>query len=135
MSLCANVNEKANLIWAIADKLTGIYKPHEYGKVILPLMVIRRFDCILEETKQQVLKAYEQANQIAPSLREPFLKRASGYEFYNISQYTFSSLLNDSVNIDVNFKNYINGFSSNVREVIEKFKFDIEIQTMSDKNL
>lgn len=72
MSLCANVNEKANLIWAIADKLTGIYKPHEYGKVILPLMVIRRFDCILEETKQQVLKAYEQANQIAPSLREPF---------------------------------------------------------------
>ncbi len=135
MSLGVNVNEKANLIWAIADKLTGVYKPHEYGKVILPLMVIRRFDCILEERKQQVLKALEQINQVATSLREPFLKKASGYEFYNISQYTFLSLLNDSDNIEVNFKNYINGFSSNVIEVIEKFKFDIEIQTMSDKNL
>ena len=60
MSLTANVNEKANLIWAIADKLTGVYKPHEYGEVILPLTVIRRFDCILADTKDAVLKKYLQ---------------------------------------------------------------------------
>lgn len=59
MSLTATVNEKANLIWAIADKLTGVYKPHEYGEVILPMTVIRRFDCILADTKQAVLEKYE----------------------------------------------------------------------------
>ena len=60
MSLSSNVNEKAALIWAIADKLTGVYKPHEYGEVILPLTVIRRFDCILSDTKDAVLKKYDE---------------------------------------------------------------------------
>lgn len=134
MSLGANINEKANLIWAIADKLTGVYKPHEYGKVILPLTVIRRFDCILSDTKQAVLNKH---NSMAPDMpmRDNFLKKASGYEFYNTSKYTFESLLDDANNIEANFRNYINGFSANVRQIIEKFKFDSEIQTMSDKNL
>ena len=70
MSLSSNVNEKANLIWAIADKLTGVYKPHEYGKVILPLTVIRRFDCVLADTKEAVLKKNEQVeNIIAATLK------------------------------------------------------------------
>ena len=134
MSLGANINEKANLIWAIADKLTGVYKPHEYGKVILPLTVIRRFDCILANTKEAVL---EKHNSMAPDLpmREVFLKKASGYEFYNISKYTFETLLDDPDSIETNFRNYLNGFSKNVREIIEKFKFDQEITTLAEKNL
>ena len=134
MSLSANINEKANLIWAIADKLTGVYKPHEYGKVILPLTVIRRFDCILADTKQAVLDKHNNMASDMP-MRDNFLKKASGYEFYNTSKYTFESLLDDANNIETNFRNYINGFSSNVRQIIEKFKFDNEIRTMADKNL
>ncbi len=64
MSLTTNVNEKANLIWAIADKLTGVYKPHEYGEVILPMTVIRRFDCILADTKKAVLEKYESVKEL-----------------------------------------------------------------------
>lgn len=134
MSLTSNINEKANLIWAIADKLTGVYKPHEYGKVILPLTVIRRFDCILADTKQAVLDKHNAMPANFP-MRDNFLKKASSFEFYNTSKYTFESLLDDASNIEANFRNYINGFSENVRQIIEKFKFDSEIQTMADKNL
>jgi len=134
MSLSVNINEKANLIWAIADKLTGVYKPHEYGKVILPLTVIRRFDCILADTKQAVLDKHNSMPSDLP-MRDNFLKRAAGFEFYNVSKYTFESLLDDANNIETNFRNYINGFSTNVRQIIEKFKFDNEIQTMADKNI
>lgn len=134
MSLSANVNEKANLIWAIADKLTGVYKPHEYGKVILPLTVIRRFDCILADTKQAVLDKHNSMAEDFP-MREQFLKKTSGYEFYNTSKYTFESLLDDANNIEVNFKNYLNGFSANVRQIIDKFEFNNEITKLADKNL
>ena len=134
MGLSANVNEKANLIWAIADKLTGVYKPHEYGKVILPLTVIRRFDCILVDTKEAVLEKHNSMAQNLP-MREVFLKKASGYEFYNTSKYTFETLLDAPDSIEANFRNYLNGFSKNVREIIEKFKFDQEIATLAEKNL
>ena len=134
MGLSANVNEKANLIWAIADKLTGVYKPHEYGKVILPLTVIRRFDCILADTKETVLEKHNSMAQNLP-MREVFLKKASGYEFYNTSKYTFETLLDAPDSIEANFRNYLNGFSKNVREIIEKFKFDQEIATLAEKNL
>ena len=134
MSLSTNVNEKANLIWAIADKLTGVYKPHEYGKVILPLTVIRRFDCILADTKQAVLDKHNSMPENFP-MREQFLKKASGYEFYNTSKYTFQSLLDDANNIELNFRNYLNGFSENVRQIIEKFEFGNEITKLSEKNL
>jgi type I restriction-modification system DNA methylase subunit len=76
MSLSANVNEKAALIWAIADKLTGVYKPHEYGEVILPLTVIRRFDCILVDTKDAVLEKYESVKNLP--MRDVLLRRAAG---------------------------------------------------------
>ena len=134
MSLSANINEKANLIWAIADKLTGAYKPHEYGKVILPLTVIRRFDCILADTKQAVLDKHNSMPSDMP-MRDNFLKKASGYEFYNTSKYTFETLLDDANNIETNFKSYINGFSANVRQIIEKFEFGNEITKLADKNL
>lgn len=133
MSLSAHISEKANLIWAIADKLTGVYKPHEYGEVILPLTVIRRFDCILADTKKAVLEKYEQVKELP--MRDILLRNASGYPFYNTSRFTFERLLNDPDNIEANFRDYLNGFSPNVAEIIEKFKFDGHIATMAQKNI
>ena len=121
MSLSSHINEKANLIWAIADKLTGVYKPHEYGEVILPLTVIRRFDCILADTKETVLKKYEEVKELP--MRDILLRKASGYQFYNTSKFTFEKLLDDPDNIEANFRDYLNGFSPNVSEIIEKFRF------------
>lgn len=133
MSLSTHINEKANLIWAIADKLTGVYKPHEYGEVILPLTVIRRFDCILSDTKEAVREKYEQIKDLP--MRDILLRNVSGYQFYNTSKYTFELLLNDPDNIESNFRDYLNGFSPNVTEIIEKFKFDGHITTMAQKNI
>ena len=133
MSLSANVNEKAGLIWAIADKLTGVYKPHEYGEVILPLTVIRRFDCILAEKKDAVLAKYEQVKNLP--MKDILLRNTSGFAFYNVSKYTFERLLDDPDHIEENFRDYLNGFSENVREIIEKFKFDGHITTMANKNI
>ena len=133
MSLTANVNEKANLIWAIADKLTGVYKPHEYGEVILPMTVIRRFDCILADTKQAVLDRYESVKTLP--MKDVLLTRASGHSFYNTSKYTFEKLLDEPDNIEANFRLYLNGFSANVRDILEKFKFDGHISTMANKGI
>ena len=133
MSLSANVNEKASLIWAIADKLTGVYKPHEYGEVILPLTVIRRFDCILVDTKDAVLEKYDQVKNLP--MKDILLRNASRKAFYNTSKYTFERLLDDPDHIEDNFRDYLNGFSENVREILEKFKFDGHITTMANKNI
>lgn len=133
MSISSNINEKANLIWAIADKLTGVYKPHEYGEVILPLTVIRRFDCILADTKEAVLKKNEQVGSLP--MKDVFLCRESGYSFYNTSKFDFEKLLSDPDGIEANFRAYLNGFSENVRNIIEKFKFDNHITTLAEKNL
>lgn len=134
MSLSSNVNEKATLIWAIADKLTGVYKPHEYGEVILPLTVIRRFDCILSDTKDAVLKKYDEVKKLP--IKDVLLRSAAGgKDFYNTSKYTFERLLDDPDNIEENFRDYLNGFSENVQDIIEKFKFDGHITTMANKGI
>lgn len=133
MNLSTSINEKAALIWAIADKLTGVYKPHEYGEVILPLTVIRRFDCILTDTKEAVLEKYDEVKNLP--MRDVLLRKVSGYEFYNTSKYTFEKLLDDPDNIEENFHDYLNGFSENVRDIIEKFKFDGHIDTMANKGI
>ena len=133
MNLSTGINEKAALIWAIADKLTGVYKPHEYGEVILPLTVIRRFDCILTDTKEAVLEKYDEVKNLP--MRDVLLRKVSGYEFYNTSKYTFEKLLDEPDNIEENFHNYLNGFSENVRDIIEKFKFDGHIDTMANKGI
>ena len=134
MSLSSNVNEKAVLIWAIADKLTGVYKPHEYGEVILPLTVIRRFDCILSDTKNAVLKKYDEVKNLP--MKDVLLRSATGGKaFYNTSKYTFERLLDDPDNIEENFRDYLNGFSENVQDIIEKFKFDGHITTMANKGI
>ena len=134
MSLSSNVNEKAALIWAIADKLTGVYKPHEYGEVILPLTVIRRFDCILSDTKNAVLKKYDEVKNLP--MKDVLLRSATGGKaFYNTSKYTFERLIDDPDNIEENFRDYLNGFSENVQDIIEKFKFDGHITTMANKGI
>lgn len=133
MSLSSNVSEKAALIWAIADKLTGVYKPHEYGEVILPMTVIRRFDCIIADTKAAVLEKYESVKSLP--MRDVLLRKASGHDFYNTSKYDFDKLLDDPDNIEANFRDYLNGFSENVQDIIEKFKFDGHITTMANKGI
>ncbi len=127
------IDQKADLIWAIADKLTGVYKPHEYGEVILPLTVIRRFDCILSDTKDAVLEKYEEVKNLP--MKDILLRKASGFEFYNTSKYTFEKLMEDPDNIEANFKDYLNGFSENVQDIIEKFKFEGHITTMANKGI
>lgn len=134
MSLSSNISEKAALIWAIADKLTGVYKPHEYGEVILPLTVFRRFDCILADTKEAVLEKYNEVKNLP--IHDVFLRKAAGREFYNTSKYTFEKLLDDPDNIEANFREYLNGFSPNVREIIEKFRFEENhLSTMANKGI
>ena len=86
----AKIDQKADLIWAIADKLTGVYKPHEYGDVILPLTVIRRFDCILSDTKDAVLQKYDEVKNLP--MKDILLRKASKKDFYNTSKYTFERL-------------------------------------------
>ena len=131
--MSTNINAKANLIWEVATKLVGVYKPHEYGKVILPMTVLKRFDDILKPTKQAVLDKYEEVKNF--EVKEAFLTEASGYSFYNTSKYDFEKLLSDPDNIESNFKNYLNGFSDNVIDILSNFKFNNEVKTMSDNRL
>lgn len=127
-----NVAEKATMIWNVADMLRGPFKPHEYGLVILPMTVVKRFhDCLLP-THDAVLAQYEKVKNFA--VIDGFLTKASGYQFYNISKYTFQSLLADPENIEANFRDYLNGFSANVQDVLSKFDFDSIIKRMVESN-
>ena len=130
-----NVQEKANLIWAIADKLVGVYKPHEYGNVILPMCVVKRFEDTLAPTKQKVLDMNKQLDADGITVKQGFLEKAAGQKFYNLSPFTFETLLSDPENIRENFESYLNHFSENVIDVIHRMKFQQEIETMSENNL
>lgn len=127
-----NIAEKATMIWNVADLLRGPFKPHEYGLVILPMTVIKRFhDCLLP-THQAVLEEYNKVQKLA--VIDGFLTRASGYQFYNTSKYTFETLLADPENIEANFKDYLAGFSGNVQDVLARFEFDNVIKRMVESN-
>lgn len=132
-----NVQEKANLIWEIATHLYGEYKPHEYGKVILPMTVIKRFHDTLAETRDAVIESAAELDKkgTAGMARDGILMKASKHQFYNTSKFDFKRLLADSENIAENFKNYIQGFSDNVKDIISNFEFDKEIDKMSQNNL
>ncbi|MBM0773128.1 class I SAM-dependent DNA methyltransferase [Staphylococcus epidermidis] len=130
-----NVQKQANLIWNVADILRGLYKPHEYGKVILPMTVIKRLHDTLLKTRDEVLKTSEKTQSMNNVMRERFLKDASGYSFYNTSLYTFETLLADPINIESNFRAYLNGFSENMQDILDSFKFDVEITTMADNDV
>ena len=130
-----NIQEKANLIWAIADKLVGTYKPHEYGNVILPMCVIKRFSDTLVATKDKVIEMNKSLDSRGIMVKDGFLRSASGYDFYNVSPFTFDGLLADAENIADNFRSYLNHFSANVIDVIEKFDFDKEITKLSNNGI
>ena len=122
------IQEKANVLWDVANSLAGLYKPHEYGLVILPMAVVKRFhDCLLP-TYAKVQKEYAAKKHL--QVRDAFLRAASGYNFYNTSKFTFETLLADPKNIGTNFRDYLNGFSDNVRDVLEQMKFEDQIDTM-----
>ena len=128
----ANIAEKATMIWNVADMLRGPFKPHEYGLVILPMTVVKRFhDCLLP-THQAVLDTYEKVKKL--QVIDGFLQKASGYQFYNTSRFTFETLLADPDNIESNFRDYLSGFSANAQDVLAKFDFDNIIKRMVESN-
>lgn len=121
--------ENANLIWNAANSLFGAFKPHEYGLVILPMCVIKRFhDCLLP-THDAVLEANKQYESFG-ELKVGFLKEAAGYQFYNTSKCTFGSLITDSENIEDNFRDYLAGFSDNVQQILSRMNFQAQIDRM-----
>lgn len=128
----ANIAEKAAMIWNVADMLRGPFKPHEYGLVILPMTVVKRFhDCLLP-THQAVLDTYEKVKKL--QVIDGFLQKASGYQFYNTSRFTFETLLADPDNVESNFRDYLSGFSANAQDVLAKFDFDNIIKRMVESN-
>jgi type I restriction enzyme M protein len=130
-----NVKESANFIWSIADLLRGDYKQSDYGKVILPLTVLRRLDCVLESSKEDVLKKFEQLKTTNIENLDPILNKTAGYNFHNRSQFDFNKLIADPNDIAKNLRNYINGFSEDAREIIEQFEFENQINKMDENNL
>ncbi len=130
-----NFQDKVNFIWAIAELLRGPYKKEQYGDVVLPMAVLRRFDCVLSPTKEAVLKKYEELKKTGLQNMDPILNKISGQEFNNTSRYDFEKLLADPDNIASNLRNYINGFSNNAREIIQYFDFDQQITKLNDNNL
>jgi len=132
-SVGRNIQEKATLIWNVANTLFGAFKPHEYGLVILPMVVIKRFhDCLLP-THQAVLDTCKKVEHLA--VKEGFLRTAAGYQFYNTSPFTFETLRADPENINDNFRAYLNGFSDNVQDILARMNFSAQIDRMEEAGL
>lgn len=125
------IQEKANVLWNVANTISGLYKPHEYGLVILPMAVVKRFHDCLIETHDAVLQRVEEVKTLA--VKDAFLREASGYPFFNTSKFTFETLVADPKNIGANFRDFLNGFSDNVKDVLEQMDFEKEL-TKLEKN-
>jgi type I restriction enzyme M protein len=132
-----NHQDHANLIWQIADLLRGPYRPPQYERVMLPMTVLRRFDCVLEPTKQKVLATYEKqrGGKLQDDALDKVLNRAAGQRFHNHSPLTFEKLKGDPDNIEKHLVSYIKGFSANVRTIFEYFEFEAEIEKMREANI
>lgn len=130
-----NFRETANFIWSVADLLRGDYKQSDYGKIILPLTVLRRLDCVLEPTKEKVLAYLPKVQTTNVQNIDPILNKVAGHNFHNRSKYDFNKLIADPDHIAANLRNYINGFSENAREIIEYFDFDKQIDRLEKSNL
>ena len=132
-SVGRNIQEKATLIWNVANTLFGAFKPHEYGLVILPMVVVKRFhDCLLP-THQAVLDTCKKVEHLA--VKDGFLRTAAGYQFYNTSPFTFETLRADPENINDNFRAYLNGFSDNVQDILARMNFSAQIDRMEEAGL
>ncbi len=130
-----NFKEKANFLWSIADLLRGHYKQADYGKVILPLTVLRRLDFVLAPNKQKVLDAYKIHKGKKPEVLEPILNSVAKAKFHNRSKFDFNELAKDHNNIAANLRNYINGYSISAKEIIEYFSFDDQIKKLEEYDL
>src|SRR5438552_7369039 len=128
-------SQLANFIWGICNLLRGPYKRNEYRKVILPLTVLRRFDCILAPSKQKVLEKYKEIKSKPETVVRSLLQKTTGRPFYNLSKLDLPKLLDDPNQLAPNLNSYINKFSPNVRAIMERFAFDQQIARMSEKNL
>ena len=129
-----NHSEIVSFLWGVADLIRDTFKRGKYQDVILPLTVLRRLDCVLAPTKEKVLTRNAELKGKLENL-DPQLRKVSGFAFYNTSQYNFEKLLYDAPNIAANLRNYINGFSENMREVVEKFDFDNTLAKLDDSGL
>lgn len=125
-----DITQEANFIWSIANKLRGAYMPDKYGDVIIPMTVIRRFECVLAPTKEKVVATYEE-NKAYPARA---LARIAGKQFYNTSRYNLKELCNDPDHIAANFKAYIDGFSSNVQDILNELSITSHIEKMDKEN-
>lgn len=130
-----NFREKADLIWKVADLLRGDYKQSDYGKVILPMTVIRRLDCVLAPTKQKVIDYLPKISSLKDNAKDIALNKIAGFNFHNKSQFDFDKLVADPNNVALNLRNYINGFSAGAREIIEYFNFDDQIDRMDKADI
>ena len=127
-----NFREKADLIWRVADLLRGDYKQSDYGKVILPMTVLRRLDCVLEPTKKKVLDYLPRVSALKENAKDLALNKIAGFNFHNRSRFNFQKLVADPNNVGANLREYINGFSTSAREIVEYFNFDDQIDRMDD---
>jgi type I restriction enzyme M protein len=127
-----NFTDKANFIWSVADLLRGDFKQSEYGKVILPFTVLRRFDCVLAPTKDKIL---EMNKTLTVSNKTPVFKKLTGHDYYNVSRFDFAKLIDDSNAIDTNLRDYINGFSDDVKDILDKFEIFTVIEKLKKANL
>lgn len=126
----ANIENKAGMIWSIADKLTGAYKPHEYGLVILPFTVLRRLDCALDPVRDAVLARYEEIKMLPEDMIESLLKETSGLDYYSLNRKGLRSVLENPKDIAGSLRRFIANFSKNVREVLDEFKIQEQIARM-----
>ncbi|WP_300802200.1 type I restriction-modification system subunit M N-terminal domain-containing protein, partial [uncultured Akkermansia sp.] len=128
----ANIQAKANLIWEIATHLVGLFKPHEYGKVILPMTVLKRFDDALKPTKAAVVEMAKKLDvqHVEGAARDGILCRVSKYDFYNTSNFDFAKLIADPDNVESNFEAYLQGFSSNIKDIVDNFDFANTVKLM-----
>ena len=127
-----NFKDKANLIWEVADLLRGDYKQSDYGKVILPLTILRRLDCVLASNKQKVLDYLPKVETLSDYAKDLTLNKIAGFNFHNRSQFDFTKLIADPNHIAANLRNHINGYSASAREIIEYFNFDDQVERMDD---
>lgn len=121
-----DVTQEANFIWSIANKLRGSYMPDKYGDVIIPMVIIRRFECALKDTKDAVVQKFKEN----PSYPVKAMYRISGHQFYNTSEYTLKELTNESEKIASNFKSYISGFSTNIQDILKELNMTDHINKM-----
>lgn len=125
-----DVSSEVNFIWSIANKLRGPYQSDKYKDVIIPMTIIRRFECALTDTKDAVVKQFKKI----PTYPTKAMYKISGYQFYNTSEFTLAELVNDSEHLATNFKSYINGFSANIQDIIKNLEFDKQIDKMDKHN-